>query len=78
MLPVESLEQTTMPRGLGNKSMKVDIQVRSLRACSYILRNISFTNQKITNPILLLDRHTLSEVTLNFYPASSRVRHLNE
>lgn len=54
MLPVESLEQTTMPRGLGNKSMKVDIQVRSLRACSYILRNISFTNQKITKPYFIV------------------------
>lgn len=54
MLPVESLEQTTMLRGLGNKSMKVDIQVRSLRACSYILRNISFTNQKITKPYFIV------------------------
>lgn len=42
-----------MPMGLGNKSIKVDIQVRSLRACSYVLRNISFTNQ-ITKPYFIV------------------------
>lgn len=30
--------------------MKVDVQVRSPQACSYVLWNISFTNQKITKP----------------------------
>lgn len=34
--------------------MKVDVQVRSLQACSYVLWNISFTNEKITKPYFIV------------------------
>lgn len=43
-----------MPMDLRNKSVKVDVPVRSLRACSYVLWNISFTKQKITKSYFIV------------------------
>ena len=39
---------------LRNKSVKVGVLVRSLRACSYVLWNISFTNQTITKSYFIV------------------------
>lgn len=78
MLPVESLEQTTNPWVWGTRAGKWTYRLGLSGHVPMFSGTYLLPTRRLQNLILLLDRLALSEVTLNFYPASSRVRRLNE